>query len=87
MEDIMHVQVINTNRESNSAYVALCYIPYIDQVVNTINEKWYWSTNLSLYLDEIESYTRVKFEDGEHPFFSFVVYNIWETFKVKGDIN
>jgi len=51
-----YIEVIETNRSRNSAYV--CWR----------QDNPYWATNVEVNLDWIESIIGCKFDDGVHPF-------------------
>ena len=69
------VQVLNTNRKDNTAYVALCGLhPF-----GTSCRHW---TNTVIRLDLIEELMRCKFEDGQH---SYVAIKVNEDIDIFAD--
>lgn len=66
-----YVQVIETNREKNTAYVARSYRfeTHLDEV--GLEDKWF---NTVEDLDEIEKIFRCKFDDGEHPYVQATIF-------------
>lgn len=50
------IEIIDTNREENLAYIAFC------------QDDPYYATNTDIKLDCVEALMRCKFDDGSHPF-------------------
>ena len=75
-KDERDVQVLNTNRKDNTAYVALCGLHPFG------SECRHW-TNTVIRLDLIEKLMRCKFEDGQH---YFVAIKVSETVDIYADI-
>ena len=62
MKDSKYIQVIETNREKNMAYVWMYYGPECVKGTNTV-----------LPLDKVEELFRCKFDDGVHGWTSTVL--------------